>query len=120
MAYADPQTVTISGTPITLARTGSGIGQGTFGANDGATLMEVRQSSGKRFRRTIQVATKKYTTDPARPAENIPVSASVRLIVDAPVQGYTAADLEAILVGFFANLTASTNANIKKLLGGES
>jgi len=48
------------------------------------------------------------------------VSATVRLVVDAPLQGYTPADLQAIIVGFLANLSGGTNANIAKLLGGES
>lgn len=119
MAYGDPQSVTISGTAISLPRTGMGIGTGTFSSNDGATSMEVRHSYGKRFRRTIGLVTKKFVTDPARPDQNLPVSGSVRLVVDIPPQGYTPADVEAILVGFFANLTAGSNANIKKLLGGE-
>lgn len=120
MAFADPQSVTISGTANSLARTGQGLGVGTFSTNDGTVSMEVRQTSGKRFRRSARLVHKKYSTDPARPDQNIPVSATVQLYVDLPPQGYTAADLEAILVGFIGNLTASTNANIKKLLGGES
>jgi hypothetical protein len=120
MAFTDPQAVTISGSAKSLARTGSGVGVGSFGTNDGAQTMEVRHSYGKRVRRTIGLVDKKYSTDPARPDQNIPVSATVRLVVDVPPQGYTAADVEAILVGFMANLTAGTNANIKKLLGGEN
>ncbi len=120
MAYADPQTVTISGSAKTLNGTGKGLGVGAYSTNDGAQSMEIRHTYGKRFRRTIALVDKKYASDPSRPADNIPVSATVRLVVDTPVQGYTAADLEAILVGFFANLTASTNTNIKKLLGGEN
>jgi hypothetical protein len=120
MAFSDPQSVTVSGSAISLPRTGSGVGAGTFGSNDGALSMDVRHTSGKRTRRTIGLVSKKYAEDPARPEQNIPVSATVRLTVDVPPQGYTPADVEAILVGFFANLTASTNANIKKLLGGEN
>jgi hypothetical protein len=120
MAFADPQSITISGATTSLPRTGAGIGAGAFGSNDGAITIDVRHAYGKRTRRTVGVVTKKYSTDPARPDQNIPVSATVRLTVDAPVQGYTAADLEALLVGFMANLTAGTNANIKKLLGGEN
>lgn len=120
MAFADPQSVTISAVANSLARTGQGIGVGTFSSADGALTIEARQTSGKRYRRSFRLVHKKFSTDPLRPADNIPVSATVQLYVDVPPQGYTAADVEAILVGFLANLTASSNTNIKKLLGGES
>lgn len=120
MAFNDPQSVTISGTAISLPRTGSGLGAGTFGSNDGSAALDVRHTYGKRTRRTLGIATKKYASDPLNPSQNTPVSATVRIVVDHPVQGYTPADLEALIVGFLASLTAGTNANIKKLLGGES
>lgn len=121
MAFADPQSVTISGTPTSLARTGSGIGAGTFGSNDGAIALDIRHSYGKaRNRRTIGFAHKKYAADPLRPTDNKPVNAGIRLVVDEPIQGYTPAELEALVVGFVTSLTAGTNANLKKLLGGEA
>lgn len=118
--FADPQSVTVGGVTSSLPRTGSGIGYGTFSSNDGTVSMDVRQNLGKRFRRTVSITSKKYSADPLRPSENVPVTATVRIIVDAPVQGFSAADLEALYVGFVANLAAGTNANVKKLLGGEA
>jgi len=121
MAFADPQSVTISGTAVSLPRTGQGVGIGTFGSSDGSNGLDVRHSYGKtRTRRTIGITNKKFASDPLRPTDNKPVSATVRLVVDAPLQGYTSADLQAIIVGFLANLSGGTNANIAKLLGGES
>lgn len=121
MAFADPQSVTIGGTAVSLPRTGQGVGIGTFGSSDGAKGMDVRHTYGKtRTRRTIGITDKKFAADPLRPTDNKPVSATIRLVVDAPVQGYTSADLQAIIVGFLGSLTAGTNANIAKLLGGES
>lgn len=121
MALNDPQSVTVSGVAVSLPRTGSGLGTGTFGSSDGAYGMDVRNSYGKtRIRRTIGVQNKKFAADPLRPTDNKPVNATIRLVVDAPLQGYTSAELTAIVVGFLTNLTAGTNANITKLLGGES
>ncbi|DAD52205.1 TPA_asm: coat protein [ssRNA phage Gerhypos.3_21] len=122
MAFSDPQSVTISGSAISLPNTGRGLGIGTYSSNDGSLAMDIRntQSGKSRSRRTIGVVSKKYAEDPTREGNSLPVSATVRLVVDTPAQGYTPADIEAILVGFIANLTASSNANIKKLLGGES
>lgn len=121
MAFADPQSVTVSGTAVPLPRTGSGLGTGTFGSSDGAYGVDVRNSYGKtRIRRTIGISNKKFASDPLRPTDNKPVAATVRLVVDQPIQGYTSAELQAIIVGFLGNLTATSNANIVKLLGGES
>lgn len=121
MAFNDPQSITVSGSAVSLPRTGQAIGVGTFGSGDGAYGMDVRNSYGKtRIRRTIGITNKKFASDPLRPTDNKPVNVSVRLVVDQPLQGYTSAELQAIVVGFVANLTASTNANIAKLLGGEA
>lgn len=121
MAFADPQSITISGVASSLPRTASGVGTGSFNTSDNALVMDVRHLPSKtRTSRTVGITIKKYVSDPLRPADNVPVQATVRLVVNQPVQGFTPADLEAALVGFFANLTASTNTNIKKLLGGEA
>jgi hypothetical protein len=118
--FADPQSVTISGNTVSLPRTGAGVGIGSFTAGDGSLVMDVRHLGGKRFRRTVGIVSKKFASNPLEPTSNLPVNASVRLIVDVPVQGYTTAETEALVVGFLANLTAGTNANLKKLLGGEA
>ncbi len=118
--FTDPQSVTISGTTISLPRTSSSLNSGSLTANDGATKLDIAHTYGKRVRRTIAITVKKYATDAANPSQNIPVSSTIRLTVDHPVQGYTVADLQAAIVGFLGNLTASSNANIGKLLGGEN
>lgn len=120
MAFADPQSITISGTANSLPRTGSGPGTGSFATNDGALALSVQHTTGRRIRHSASMVVKKFSSDPLVPAQNIPVSGTVRLIVDAPPQGWTVAEQEAAVVGFFANLTAGTNANLKKLLGSEN
>jgi hypothetical protein len=118
--FTDPQSVTISGTAISLPRTSSGVNAGTYTSNDGGTGLLISHAYGKRIRRAIAIQTKKYATDPATPSQNVPVSATIRLTVDQPVQGFTVAELTAAVHGFLANLSASTDANIGKLLGGEN
>jgi hypothetical protein len=44
---------------------------------------------------------------------------SVYLVVDTP-NGYDTATAKAVADGFIANLSASTGANLTKLIGGES
>ncbi len=120
MAFSDPQSVTIDGTAISLPRTSSGVNAGSYTANDGATSMIVQHAYGKRYRRSISIQVKKYATDPTDSTQQVPVQATIRLTVDQPIQGSSVAELSKVIVGFFGNLTASTNANITKLLGGEN
>lgn len=121
MAFADPQSITISGVTTSLPRIGSGIGIGGFSSSDSALVVDVRHAPSRtRTSRTIGITTKKYVADPLRPADNVPVQATIRLVVNQPVQGFTPADLQAAIIGFLNSLTASSNLNITKLLGGEA
>jgi len=120
MAFSDPQSVDIGAGAVSLPRTGSGIGTGSFTSADGTLSMLVRNSYGKTYRRNVSIIIKKYASDPTNPALNKPVQATVNITVDQPIQGFTAAELKTAVTGIFANLTASTNANLIKLLGGEN
>jgi len=117
--FTDPQSVTINAIAISLPRTSAGQNVGTLTSNDGATKLDIASTYGKRIRRTIALTVKKYSTDPTDSSRNIPVSATIRITVDQPLQGYTVADLQFAVLGLIGNLTASSNANIGKLLGGE-
>ncbi|DAD49944.1 TPA_asm: coat protein [ssRNA phage Zoerhiza.1_34] len=120
MAYSDPQTITVAGNAKTLARTGSGIGNGVFADSTGEYNLTVSHAYGKRNRRTVRVTTKGFSSDPLTPSNNVPVSGSFYVVSDFPVQGISVADQEALAAALCAWLTASTNANLKKLLGGEA
>jgi hypothetical protein len=41
-------------------------------------------------------------------------------VVDHPQSGFSQAELKDLCTGLMTNLTASTNANLVKFLGGES
>jgi len=120
MSYSDPQSLTISGSAVSLPRVSAGAGSGAFQSSDGAVLLDVRNTYGKRIRRTARVTTKKFASDPLNPSQNIPVSGSFYVVADFPLQGIPVADQEALAASLAAWLTASTNANLKKLLGGEA
>lgn len=120
MAFSDPQSITISGTANSLPRTGSGSASGTFVKDDGTVKLSVSHTYGKRTRRLIRVDHRKIAPDPLQPATNVPYTASVYMVVDAPSAGYSNAELKAIVDGFTAYLTASTGARVTQLLGGES
>lgn len=120
MAYSDPQSVTVTGSASSLARTGSGINAGTFTSNDGTVALQVSSAYAKRTRRTARINLNKIAADPLISAQNIKYSASVYLVVDAPPTGFTVAELTTLVTGLTTWLTTSSAANTIKLLGGEN
>lgn len=119
MSFADP-TITISGTPIALKRTGSGMGSGTFSSADGLVQMNVSHSNGKRVRRTLGLNHSKITADPLIPSQNVKPAMRTYIVVDTPVNGYTVAEAKGVVDGLLAALTASSGALVTQLLGGEN
>lgn len=116
--FADPQTVTISGSSIPLPRIPSSAPtrQGLFQSADGNTQLLISQNStANRFRREFRLTSKKVAADPIS-AVNKEVSASVVMVIDEPRWGFTDADLAALCTGLIAAFTAGTR---DKVLGGE-
>lgn len=120
MAFADPQSVTINAVANSLPRTSSGQNSGEFRKDDSSLFLSIRHALGKRNRRSIKLTDNKVAIDPLTPTSNVPYSMSVSLVVDVPPVGYTVAQQKLVIDGFIASLTASSGANITKLLGGES
>lgn len=120
MAFPDPQSVTISGTPISLPRVSTGSNLAEYLSADGLVHEIASHSYGKRTRRVLRLDHSKITSDPFIPAQNTKVSMSCYMVFDLPVAGYTAADAKAVYVGFNSQYTATSHALIDKLLGGES
>ncbi len=120
MAYADPQSVTVSGTASSLPRTGSGATSGTYSTADGGLVLTVSHQSSKRYRRVARLTQSKIVPDALQPNVNTPVSMSVYLVVDAPKMGFTVAEQVAAVAALNKWLSDSTNANTTRLIGGES
>lgn len=120
MAFADPQSITISGTAISLPRVSSGSGQASYQSADGLVLLSASNAYSRRTRRVIRVDHSKITSDPFIPANNTKVGMSLYTVFDLPPAGYSNADAKAVYDGYKAMLAASSDALITKLLGGES
>jgi len=120
MSLADPATITISGTPTSLPRTSVDDERSEYTSADGLMQLIASHDYGKRTRRMARLDLSKLTSDPFKPAENVKVSMSVYTVFDLPPAGYTNAEALAAWVGYNTYLTASTNAVVSKLLGGES
>lgn len=113
--FAEPQTLNSQ----TLARTGMDLSSGTFRTADSAHVLKVSHQYSKRARHLARYDHSKIATDPFVSGQNLRYSASVYLVVDAPKDGYTAAELKALVDAFLANLQATTGTNITKLIAGE-
>jgi len=120
MSFADPQTITISGTTTSLPRTSVDKDESEYTSGDGLIKLLASHTYGKRTRRLIRVDHGKLSADPYKPSENVKVGMSVYTVFDFPPAGYTAAEGLAVWVGFNTQLTAASNAVVTKLLGGES
>lgn len=120
MAFADPQSITISGSTIPLPRVSSGLGNSTYQSADGLVVVSASNAYSRRTRRVLRVDHSKITADPFIPAQNSKVSMSNYMVFDLPAAGYTNAEALAVYVGLKTMFSASSDALISKLLGGES
>jgi hypothetical protein len=120
MAFTDPQSITVSGTTSSLPRVSTGKGSAEYVSADGLITLSASHAYGRRTRRVLRVDHSKITADPFIPAQNTKVSMSNYMVFDLPPAGYTNAEALAVYNGFKTIFTASTDALIVKLLGGES
>jgi hypothetical protein len=120
MAFADPQSIKISGVTTSLPRVSVGKEESLYRSADGNIELLASTQNGKRTRATIRVNHKKITADPFIPTTNVSVGTSLYLVFDSPVVGYTDAELKAVYDGFIEALQATSSLLVTKLLGGES
>lgn len=120
MAFTDPQSITVSGTTTSLPRTGDIAGGHEYTSADGLIKLTASHTISKRERHLLRIDHSKLTADPFKPDENVKVGMATYLVFDIPPAGYTDAEALAVYVGFKTLFTASTDALITRLLGGES
>lgn len=120
MAFTDPQSITISGTAISLPRVSSLNNASSYSSADGLVQLSASHAYGRRNRRILRVDHAKISADVFVPTQNVRQSMSNYMVFDIPPAGYTNAEAKAVYDGFKALFTASSDALIVKLLGGES
>ena len=122
MALSDPQSVTIGTIPgaVSLPRTNTGSAVGTFVNYDAKTKLSVQTNYGKRTRREARIDFSKIVTDPLVATTNVLVGGTVRFNIDVPPSGFSAAEQKDLAVALLTWLTASSNANLIKVLAGEN
>jgi hypothetical protein len=116
---ADPQSVTVGGTAISLPRTGADKGSADYTSADNNSQLRVAQSTNSSTRRTtISLKTNKIAADPIS-AVNSRKSSLWTITNTAPIDGFTAIELRDQLIGLANALTATTGALTSKILAGE-
>jgi len=119
VAFADPQSVTISGTAISLPRISFGDHSGAFAASDGLTKLSVSHTNGARIRRMIRLDNSKIAADPLLAGVNVKAGMSTYLVADVPLTGYDMTQTKAVVDAFLAYLTASSGAKVAQFLAAE-
>lgn len=116
---ADPQSITIAGTTISIPRTGIGGDSAVYTSADGTVSLRIQQTVNKTRRRTIiSLQSNKIAAD-ALTAVNQRVQSVLTFSFNTPVDGFTITELKDQLVGLSTLLTASSAAMAIKVLGGE-
>lgn len=117
--FTDPQSLTLSGTAVSVPRTSSGVNSGIF--NDAASTlkMSIAHAYGKRTRRTVRLEHNKIAADPLTSA-NTRYSMTAYVVFDVPAVGYTVAEAQAVIASLTKWLTDTSGSNVAKVLGGEN
>jgi len=119
MALADPQSITI-GSAVSLPRTVTDNTAATYTSADGTiSLLVSHQVKGGRRRTLVKAGRKKVSTDALTDVKS-EIGSVINISIDRPNVGFTEAELIELVTGATTWMTASTNANLKKVLGLES
>lgn len=117
MSYADPQSLTIDGTAVSLPRVGSSDTSGAFRSADQTVSMEISHTDSKRIRRLVRLRVSALVSSPLVPNQNMAVSDQVYLVLDQPKNGVAPETLVAHVKALAAWLGTGTNA--QKFVTGE-
>jgi hypothetical protein len=117
--FSDPYVVTISGASKSLNGTTKTDNGSRFATPDRSHRLLVSHNYGKRQRHTIRLEVDSLTANPLVTGQYVQGSYSVYLTVDMP-NGFDTTAAKAGVEGLLAKLSATSGADITKLIGGES
>lgn len=119
MALIEPQSVTIGAATSPLAKTEVDRTATGYTSADGAVKLTVSHQYGRRNRSIIRIDFNKISPDPLTDVKT-KLSTSAYVLVDRPSVGFTNAELKDLVLGLTTWITATSAANLVKVLGGES
>lgn len=110
-----PQVVTLSGTATDHHKVSAKETSSQYVSVAGTSILEIsHQKTKSRWRHLVKLSQEKIATDPLTSVNN-QVSASVHIVLDEPLVGFTDAELDSIAT---ALKTWATSANILAVLTG--
>lgn len=116
--FAEPQTITINAGSRSAARVLTGTEVGRFIAPERDVVIEIAHNTKNRIRSVVKLQEKKFSDDPSTaPAV---LDQTVSLTINKPQAGFSEAETLVAVKGFIAWLGASSDANLKKFIGGEN
>lgn len=120
MAFTDPIALTVNSVGLTLPKVSTEGDDTQYQTADGLFVVKASHSYAKRNRHSLRIDQSKLAPDPFKPAENIKLGQSFYLVFDTPAAGFTATESLQLYQGLKTWFTATSDAVITKLLGGES
>lgn len=124
MSFTEPLSVTIApASAVLLPRINSGKENASeyVSADSNLHVEASHQYGTKRTRRMLRLDVAKVAPDAFRPAENVKVTMGIYMVFDVPqAGGFTNTEILAAYTGYKTLITASSDALITKLIGGES
>lgn len=122
MAFADPQSVTVNAVAQSLPRVSTSGGASEYQKEDGNLKLVISRTIGKRRRYMVRLDARKIAQDPLASANNREYTAAAYLVIDAPLTGigFTNTEMKDYVLGLAAWLTASSGANIVKVVANEN
>jgi hypothetical protein len=119
----DPQKFKeVAGTEVTAPRVSTGDFKSVYETSDGLNklTLSTSESNSNRRRHLVRIDVEKLTTNIYEESKKQAVSASVYLVVDRPVNGYSVAEMVKLVKGLVGLISASSYSVAEKALGGES
>jgi len=91
MALADPQSLPTTPSATDLDRVSTALGR--FASADTTRELTVDHSRNSRVRHVVKLTQRKIASDPLLPSQNREYQQSVHIVIDHPIQGFTAQEV---------------------------
>jgi hypothetical protein len=123
MALTDPQKFKEeTETEIEAHRVTSGVKSSVYETSDGLhrLTLSTTETNSSRKRHLVRIDVEKLATNIYEESKKQAVSASVYLVIDRPVNGFSVAEMTKLVKGLVGLLSASSYSVTEKVLGSES
>lgn len=118
MALSDPLSLPTTPTATDLNRVSTVLGN--FASSDTKYELKVDHSRGSRARHLVKLTSRKIATDPLLPTLNREYAQSVHLVIDHPIQGFSAAEIKGLAQLFVDFLDSNSGAILGAIVQGQA